>query len=324
MPFPRTRREVCFNSRILCCGWCNILLFFFYQKMLEDRGNTAVYLLYAYTRIRYMIVTFCGIYKWELAPGTFLKSFFPHCRAITRNSGVSPESLQEYLQTTPALPLDHPKELKLAKKLIQFDEVLLSVLDSLLLHGICDYVYELSTVFTEFYDVCYCIEKDRQTGAYKPADADFFLEYLDWVECQIKRYSIACTLAFRRQSAAGPQSPSPAVRSHIRRHGPVFFHPRTHACQQDVIPRWFSSFFYCVFSLRSVMMPQTLFYVRSEDFNWGIDKTFHCSLFTVHGAALQVCTENVTNHPLWKGKHRNHKFRYGFYKEISPFSKIYL
>ena len=182
--FPRRRREVCCNSRILCCGWCNILCFF-YQKMLEDRGNTAVYLLYAYTRIRYFIVTFCGIFKWEFAPGIFLKSFFSHCRAITRNSGVSPESLQEYLQATPALPLDHPKELKLAKKLIQFDEVLLSVLDSLLLHGICDYVYELSTVFTEFYDVCYCIEKDRQTGVYKLRTRSFFLSSIS-IEWNVK------------------------------------------------------------------------------------------------------------------------------------------
>ncbi|OWA52190.1 Arginine--tRNA ligase, cytoplasmic [Hypsibius exemplaris] len=109
---------------------------FSFDKMLEDRGNTAVYLLYAYTRIR----------------------------AITRNSGVSAESLQEYLQATPRLPLDHPKEFKLAKKLIQFHEVILSVLESLLMNGLCDYVYELSCVFTEFYDVCYCIEKDRKTG----------------------------------------------------------------------------------------------------------------------------------------------------------------
>lgn len=38
-------------------------------------------------------------------------------------------------------------------------------MDDLLLHSLCDYVYELATTFTEFYDSCYCVEKDRQTGS---------------------------------------------------------------------------------------------------------------------------------------------------------------
>ena len=36
-----------------------------------------------------------------------------------------------------------------------------------MLHSICDYMYELACVFTEFYDSCYCIEKDKQTGEIK-------------------------------------------------------------------------------------------------------------------------------------------------------------
>jgi hypothetical protein len=31
-------------------------------------------------------------------------------------------------------------------------------------HTLCDYLYELATTFTEFYDACYVVEKDRQTG----------------------------------------------------------------------------------------------------------------------------------------------------------------
>lgn len=85
-------------------------------------------------------------------------------RAISRNAGIAPESLKEYVDETPNVPLEHPKELKLAKKLIQFHEVLLSVLDTLFMHQLCDYLYELSGVFTEFYDNCYCIEKERETG----------------------------------------------------------------------------------------------------------------------------------------------------------------
>jgi len=32
------------------------------------------------------------------------------------------------------------------------------------MHSLCDFLYELSTTFTEFYDACYCVEKDRTTG----------------------------------------------------------------------------------------------------------------------------------------------------------------
>ena len=60
--------------------------------------------------------------------------------------------------------LDHPKELKLARYLVRFPEVLQRVCDDLTPNTLCDYLYELSTVFTEFYDNCYCVEKDRQTG----------------------------------------------------------------------------------------------------------------------------------------------------------------
>jgi len=54
--------------------------------MLDDKGNTAVYLLYALTRIR----------------------------SIARTAGVSLKELQEAAQTTP-ISLDHEKEWKLGK-----------------------------------------------------------------------------------------------------------------------------------------------------------------------------------------------------------------
>ena len=31
-------------------------------------------------------------------------------------------------------------------------------------HYVCDYLYDLATTFTEFYDTCYCIQKDREPG----------------------------------------------------------------------------------------------------------------------------------------------------------------
>lgn len=62
------------------------------------------------------------------------------------------------------MDISHEKELKLAKCLVRFPEVLTSVMDSLYPHHLCMYLYELCTTFTEFYDVCYCVEKDRKTG----------------------------------------------------------------------------------------------------------------------------------------------------------------
>jgi arginyl-tRNA synthetase len=100
--------------------------------MLEDRGNTAVYLLYAYMRIR----------------------------SIARNLG------EEFLKTIPKLiqettiDLTHEKEWKLAKVLIQFPDIFVRITKDLYIHYLCEYLYEVSTTFTEFYDSCYCIQKN--------------------------------------------------------------------------------------------------------------------------------------------------------------------
>uniref|UniRef100_A0A8C9WDT1 Arginine--tRNA ligase, cytoplasmic n=1 Tax=Scleropages formosus TaxID=113540 RepID=A0A8C9WDT1_SCLFO len=108
---------------------------FSFDKMLDDRGNTAAYLLYAFTRIR----------------------------SIARLANIEEATLREAAQSTEVL-LDHEKEWKLGKCILRFPEILQKILDDLLLHTLCDYLYELATTFTEFYDSCYCVEKDRQTG----------------------------------------------------------------------------------------------------------------------------------------------------------------
>ncbi|XP_075712533.1 arginine--tRNA ligase, cytoplasmic isoform X3 [Rhinoderma darwinii] len=108
---------------------------FSFDKMLDDRGNTAAYLLYAFTRIR----------------------------SIARLANINDEQLRKAAQET-AINLQHEKEWKLGKCLLRFPEILQKILDDLLLHTLCDYLYELATIFTEFYDNCYCVEKDRQTG----------------------------------------------------------------------------------------------------------------------------------------------------------------
>ncbi|XP_021553779.1 arginine--tRNA ligase, cytoplasmic isoform X1 [Neomonachus schauinslandi] len=108
---------------------------FSFDKMLDDRGNTAAYLLYAFTRIR----------------------------SIARLASIDEEMLQKAAQETKII-LDHEKEWKLGRCILRFPEILQKILDDLFLHTLCDYIYELATTFTEFYDSCYCVEKDRQTG----------------------------------------------------------------------------------------------------------------------------------------------------------------
>lgn len=124
----------CIKYADLSKNRCHDYIFSF-DRMLDDRGNTAAYLLYAYTRIR----------------------------SIARLANVSEEKLKAAAHTM-KIVLDHEKEWKLAKCIIRFPDVIEKILDDLLLHSLCDYIYELATVFTEFYDQCYCVEKDRQTG----------------------------------------------------------------------------------------------------------------------------------------------------------------
>jgi len=104
---------------------------FSFDKMLDDRGNTAAYMLYAYTRIR----------------------------SIARTANITKEQMEKAKQL--GFKLEHEKELKLGKLLLRFGEVLHRITDDLLLHPLCDFMYEVANTFTEFYEKCYCVEKDK-------------------------------------------------------------------------------------------------------------------------------------------------------------------
>jgi len=106
---------------------------FSFDKMLEDRGNTAVYMLYAYTRIR----------------------------SIARTAQVSDEQLAKIRkEKNLSVSLKHEKELKLGKLLLRLPEVIHRMTEDLLLHSLCEFMYEVANVFTEFYENCYCVEKN--------------------------------------------------------------------------------------------------------------------------------------------------------------------
>ncbi|XP_016952081.1 probable arginine--tRNA ligase, cytoplasmic [Drosophila biarmipes] len=121
----------CIKYSDLCHNRISDYIFSF-DKMLEDRGNTAVYLLYTYTRI-------CS---------------------IARNSGEDFSNLPEILKKV-KIELAHEKEWKLAKTLLKLHDILIKCSRELFLHFLCEFCYEVCTVFTEFYDSCYCIEKNK-------------------------------------------------------------------------------------------------------------------------------------------------------------------
>lgn len=101
--------------------------------MLEDKGNTAVYLLYAFARIK-SIARNCG------------GEYATNIKAVAQKNRIT---------------VDHEKEWKLAKMLLKFPDIIQKIVKDLCLHHLCEFVYDLCTTFTEFYDVCYCIEKNK-------------------------------------------------------------------------------------------------------------------------------------------------------------------
>lgn len=99
---------------------------FSFDRMLDLRGDTAVYLLYAYTRIA----------------------------SIGRRAGVTSDQMAA--DDSP-LVLEHPKEIQLAKFLAKFPETIMKITRDIYPHMLCNYLYELSTAFTSFYDSCQCV-----------------------------------------------------------------------------------------------------------------------------------------------------------------------
>ena len=52
------------------------------------------------------------------------------------------------------------------------------------MHILCDYLYELAGIFTEFYDHCYVVEKNRTTGmniVFLILDIEFPTVFLNWL-----------------------------------------------------------------------------------------------------------------------------------------------
>jgi arginyl-tRNA synthetase len=98
-------------------------------------------------------------------------------RSIARLANVSHEELKKKAAASP-VDLQHVAEWKLAKCVLRFLDVLVRILDDLYMHSLCEYLYELSSVFTEFYENCYCVEKDKQGKKCKTTFAVLSLSFM--------------------------------------------------------------------------------------------------------------------------------------------------
>jgi len=103
---------------------------FSYDRMLDDKGNTAIYLLYAGARLA----------------------------SIQRNAAAKGSSAEDLLANGAGITLDHEKEIELALALARFGETIEYSLQTLEPNKLCEYVYDLCGVFTEFYQACKVID----------------------------------------------------------------------------------------------------------------------------------------------------------------------
>ena len=102
---------------------------FSFDKMLALQGNTAPYMLYAYVRIQ----------------------------GISRKGDID----FEQLGTDRKILLQEETELALGKHLLQLSEVLNEVERDLLPNRLCQYLFELSQKFNQFYDQCPVLKADE-------------------------------------------------------------------------------------------------------------------------------------------------------------------
>jgi len=106
---------------------------FSYKKMLDSKGDTALYLLYAYARLD----------------------------SILRKAGIDQTKAQEIAKTT-KINIAHEKERKLAIEILQFPEVLDLFTEELLPHKLCTLLYNIASYVGEFYENCKVIGTPEQ------------------------------------------------------------------------------------------------------------------------------------------------------------------
>ncbi|MEM1251729.1 MAG: arginine--tRNA ligase [Cyanobacteria bacterium P01_H01_bin.21] len=101
---------------------------FSFDKMLALQGNTAPYMLYAYVRVQ----------------------------GISRKGGIDFSQLGDA-----AILLEDDTELNLAKHLLELDTVVMEVARDLFPNRLCQYLFELSQKFNQFYDRCSVLQAEE-------------------------------------------------------------------------------------------------------------------------------------------------------------------
>jgi arginyl-tRNA synthetase len=100
---------------------------FSYDLMLDTKGDTAVYLLYARVRLESIVA-----------------------KAAAEHNVV----VEELLQNGATIVLTHPSERNLALQLLSFTDMMEQTLDDLYPYHICEYVYKLATAASDFVTQC--------------------------------------------------------------------------------------------------------------------------------------------------------------------------
>ncbi|KAI9090034.1 arginyl-tRNA synthetase [Phlyctochytrium arcticum] len=103
---------------------------FDFDSMLQFEGNTAPYLMYAYTRAR----------------------------------SVSLRASSDSSSTSPAIPskllLSDPAEHALAVTLLQFPDEVETIIETACPHHLCTYIYKVATAYTRFYEACNILKSE--------------------------------------------------------------------------------------------------------------------------------------------------------------------
>jgi arginyl-tRNA synthetase len=100
---------------------------FSYDEMLDTKGDTAVYLLFATVRLESIAAKAKVEYKIDV---------------------------EELLKNGERVTLEHPSERNLALHLLYFTDTILTTLDDLYPYHLCEFVYKLSIAATEFVTKC--------------------------------------------------------------------------------------------------------------------------------------------------------------------------
>lgn len=107
---------------------------FSYDRMLDTKGDTAVYLLFAYARLASILRKAADERSIDFAP--------------------------LHQQAQHLLTIEHPAERALAFELLQLGDVIKSVIADLLPNRLCDYLKSLAVAFTDFVTKCHVLNAE--------------------------------------------------------------------------------------------------------------------------------------------------------------------